>query len=193
MGAYSRILLLLAIGWAVPATASEPPPHLPDPPPLPEDMLNKRPTEPPPDLPDPTELIAQLTQLEELLSLEPAKLQKLRETIEFIEKMSPEEREAMRIRLSQVTRMTGSLRAEINDLAELVPGLNKSNLSQFWLAASEEDRTELRTTMEALELNEKQAFLNKQVEAFVEHRDAVFAQMKEALERKREALQKPTP
>jgi hypothetical protein len=156
-------------------------------------MLNKRPTEPPPDLPDPSELIAQLTQLEELLSLEPAKLQKLRETIEFIERMSSEEREAMRIRLRQVTRMTGSLRAEIDDLALLVPDLGKSDLSQFWLAASEDDRTEVRNHLKDLERKQKQRFLTKRVKAFVEHRDAVFAQMKEALEKKREALQNSGP
>jgi hypothetical protein len=191
MGAYWRIFLMLVLGWAASSGAPEPPLNLPEPPPLPEGMLQTRPTEPPPDLPDPTELIAQLKQLEELLSLEPAKLQKLRETIEFIEKMSPNEREAMRIRLSQVTRMTGSLRAEIDDLAQLVPGLGKSDLTQFWLAATDETRTEIRSRIEELEQEQRQAFLTKRVQAFIEHRDAVFAQMKEALERKRQTVPPP--
>jgi hypothetical protein len=154
-------------------------------------MLNKRPSKPPPDLPDPTELIAQLKQLEELLSLEPAKLQKLRETIEFIEKMSAEEREAMRIRLSQVTRMTAALRAEIDDLANLVPAVGKSDLSQFWLAATEEERAEIRKRMDELESGQKQDLLASRIQAFVQHRDAVFSRMKETLEAKRQALQQP--
>jgi 3-dehydroquinate synthase class II len=187
---------LLVLVWSASVGApslasSQPPADLPPPPPLPEEMLSKRPSEPPPDLPDPSELIAQLQQLEELLSLEPEKLQKLRETIEFIEKMSAEEREAMRIRLSQVTRMTGALRAEINTLADLAPAVSKSNLSQFWLAATEAERADIRTRLEGLDSGQKHILLSNQVQAFVQHRDAVFARMKETLEAKRQALEKP--
>lgn len=197
MGWYRRIPLLVVVAALIVSiggstlSAVDPPADMPAPPPLPEDMLNKRPTGPPPDLPDPTELIAQLKQLEELLSLKPSKLQKLRETIEFIEKMSSEEREAMRIRLSQVTRMTDDLRSEINAFARLVPEINKSDLSQFWLAASEEDRSEIRERMAGLETSQKQDLLAARIDAFVDHRDAVFKRMKEALEAKRDALINP--
>lgn len=196
MGFFRKDRLLLAtaclIGGAGPALWSAGPPEgLPPPPPLPDSMLEMRPLAPPPDLPDPSELIEQLRQLESLLSMAPDKLQRLRHTIEFIEKMSPEEREAMRIRLSQVTRMTGALRQEIEDLRALAPDLNKSDLSQFWLAATDAERESLRDRLQALPPEEQAALLVDSVARFIGHRDEVFARMKASLEAKREALESP--
>ena len=118
---------------------ADPPPvprNLPTPPPLPPELLEKGPPTPPPDLPDPSELFAQLRQLEELLSMEPGKLSSLRQTIEYIEKLSPDEREAMRLRLVEITRATPALKAEISTLKTRLPPRLESSFSQFWLAAS---------------------------------------------------------
>jgi hypothetical protein len=166
-------------------------PPLQAPPPLPPEILNSRPPAPPPDLPDPSELIAQLKQLEELLSLGPEKLRKLRQTIEFIEKMSDAEREAMRIRLTQVTQMTDELRQEIDAMAGLVPMVRKSDLSQFWLAASEDERAAIREDLAGIPPSEQSQLLISNVSGFVEKRDEVFRQMKESLEQKRSRLENP--
>lgn len=165
--------------------AQEPP--LRTPPPLPPEFLNKPPPTPPPDLPDPSELIDQLRQLEDLLSMSPEKLLKLRQTVEFIEKMSGPEREAMRIRISQVTQMTDELRREINELSSLVPDVRKADLSQFWLAEREEGRAEKRRILKDLPEPGKSAKLESWVTAFVEKREIVFGKMKEALSAKRKS------
>jgi hypothetical protein len=152
-------------------------------------MLDKRPEGPPPDLPDPTELVNQLRQLEELLSLSPERLQRLRQTIEFIEKMSAQEREAMRIRLAQVTRMNDDLRREIDGLASLLPEIPKADFSQFWLAASKKERETVRKALADKDKAAQTRYLQPRVEAFVEKRDQAFARMRQTLEAKRKSLE----
>jgi hypothetical protein len=180
-------LLMLMAG---PAYSQVPtlPDDLPKPPPLPQEMKDRAPARPPPDLPDPAKLIEQLKQLEELLSLSPEKLKSLRETLEFIEKMNPQEREAMRIRLSQVTQLTEDLRKEIDALAKMVSISERSNLSQFWLASSDEERETVRQELSSLEQDQQSEYLQKKIDAFVSHRDAVFEQMKSSLEAKQKTV-----
>lgn len=191
---YNRLalisLILAAASFGI-AQQSGPPLNLPTPPPLSEEMIRRAPTEPPPDLPDPAELISQLKQLEELLSMGPEKLKSLRQTLEFIEKMSIEEREAMRIRLSQITQMTAELREEIDSLAKLLPNDRKTDLSQFWLAAQEEERQAIRDSLKSLEEEQKADLLSAKVADFVSHRDEVFQRMKDSLEAKRMNLAPP--
>jgi len=184
------LMLLGSFGNALPASDSAPP-GLPQPPPLPDDLRDKRPHTPPPELPDPSQLIEQLKQLQELLSMSPERLQKLRDTIEFIEGMSPAEREAMHIRLSQITRMTDDLREEIKELARHVPSLAESDVSQFWLSNSPSDRQSFRTSFSALSDAQKTEFLKDAVRSFTERRDEVFARMRETLESKRRRLHSP--
>jgi hypothetical protein len=181
----SAILLIPGMALSLHAQPNLPPEGLPAPPPLPAE-LQDRPMEPPPDLPDISELQEQLRQLQELLSMPAPKLSKLRQTIEFIEKMSPEEREAMHIRLSQITQATPELRTEIASLAALAPNLSKSSISQFWYATSEDERNRLRQRFEELEREEQQALLQEVVEAFIQHRDEAFAKMRATLEKKRD-------
>ena len=189
----SFVLLLLAAGSgpAVLAQPSQRPPNLPEPPPLPP-SLEGRPMEPPPDLPDFSELQEQLRQLQELLSMPPEKLRKLRQTIEFIEKMSPAERDAMHIRLSQITQATPELKDEINQLARRLPGDLHSSLSQFWYASSTGERDLIRSELEQLSAEEGGAFLREKVTAFIQHRDEVFAKMRQSLEQRRDS-QLPSP
>jgi len=186
----AAVLLLGTLSSTLAAPASRPE-NLPKPPPLPESLRDKRPEKPPPELPDPSQLIDQLQQLQELLSMPPERLQKLRHTIEFIERMSPSEREAMHIRLSQITRMTDELRDEIRDLANHVPSLPQSDVSQFWLSNSQSEREAFRSHFSKLDNVEKAAFLKEKVDAFVERRDEVFARMRESLEKKRRTLTPP--
>lgn len=171
---------------------SEPPPpppkNLPDPPPLPEDVRESKPGEPPSDLPDPAELIEQLKQLDSLLRMPPNKLKRLRQTIEFIEKMSDSEREAMRIRLSQITQSTPELKKEINDMAQWIDDLNKNDISQFWLSLKSQDRKRLRNHFQSLEKEKKASLLKEKVQSFIQERDRVFQKMQNKLDRKKEEL-----
>ncbi|MEX0332263.1 MAG: hypothetical protein AB3N64_12655 [Puniceicoccaceae bacterium] len=148
--------------------------------------------EPPPDLPDFSELQEQLRQLQELLSMPPEKLRKLRQTIEFIEKMSPSERDAMHIRLSQITQATPELKDEINHLARRLPANMQASLSQFWYASSPEERTSIRAELKKLPPEEGSAFLSEKVSAFIQHRDEVFARMRQSLEQRRDSKRPPS-
>lgn len=161
--------------------------NLPDPPPLPPSLKNKQ-FPLPPDLPDPSELQLQLKQLGELLNMEPDKLNKLRQTIELIEKMSPAEREAMRIRISQVTRSSPELSSEVQKLAEICPHVSQSDLSQFWLAASADERDSVRNQLEQLDEKQGAALIETKVTDFVKKRDTAFENMRKSLEMKRNNL-----
>ncbi len=168
-----------------------PPAGLPTPPPLSPELLKRRPPEPPPNLPDPAELMAQLRQLGELLELPPERLAALRQTIEYLEKMTPQEREAMRIRLRQATQMTPALRAEINAMAGLLPPEQLSDLSQFWLAATDAERQSIRDQLASLEPDASSRLLTEKISAFIQRRDAAFEGMKAALEAKKRAQAQP--
>jgi hypothetical protein len=153
--------------------------QLPVPPPLPAEMRNQAPLQPPPNLPDPTDLMEQLRQLQELIAMSPEKLSKLRQSIEFIERMSPAEREAMRIRLAQVTELNQELQVEVDRLHSFVPDLRKSNLAQFWIASSEDEREATRREVALLEKPEDKAGLLKdKVAAFVQKREATLDRMR---------------
>lgn len=163
------------------------PENLPKPPPLPPEILKRKPPTPPPDLPDPSELMEQLRQLEELLSMTPEQLRKLRETVEIIENKSPAEREAMRIRLRQVTQMTDALRTEIASFRQIAPSLSNSDLTQYWLSLEREQRESAREVMRDLSRENKRAFLLEAVSSFVERRDELFSEMRKNLPDRRPA------
>lgn len=187
-----EILLICTLGFSLSCYAITKPEDLPEPPPLPPSLKNQILT-PPPNLPDPTELYAQLEQLGDLLNMSPDKLNRLRQTIEFIEKMSPDEREAMRIRLSQITQSTPEMKEEIQDLANRFPEVNKLDLSQFWLAASAEERESVRESLSMLDKKEQSSLVKAKVDAFVKRRDAVFESMRSSLEQKRQILPQQNP
>lgn len=161
------------------AARSEGPLSLPAPPPLPAEMRNRAPLQPPADLPDPAELMDQLRQLQELIAMSPEKLAKLRQSIEFIERMSPAEREAMRIRLAQVTQLNKELQMEVDELHAIAPEIRKSNIAQFWIASSEDDRETTRRELSLTEsTSEKARLLSRKVDVFVRKREATLDKMR---------------
>lgn len=152
------------------------------PPPPPPGGFPQTPPPPPENLPDPAELLSQLHQLDELLQLSPEKLERLAQTIAYVRKMDDAEREAMRIRLRQVTQMTPELRTEINRLAALLPVNQRTNVSQFWLAAASDERDALRVQWRQLDEGAFVKLLQDQVTAFVARRDAAFDGMRQRLQ-----------
>jgi hypothetical protein len=181
-------VIRLIVGFLVPlglqAVPLELPPEgLQEPPPLPDEVLQGKPALPPADLPDPSQLVEQLKQLEELLGLTPKELQGLRQTIEYVERMSASEREAMRIRLSQITQPNPILRREIEFFFRTNPRLSQQELSQYWFAATEEKRKAVRTALRQLSNPKARAdFLSDEVETFIRKRDAAFDKMRKSLE-----------
>lgn len=178
----SSLLLSMAALNTVLAEMKPAPSELPPPPAFPQELLNRKPPQPPPNLPDPAELIGQLKQLDELLSLPDERLLRMRQTIELIEKMSKAEKETMRIRLAQVTRSTPELRSEISDFTLWLRDISKTDISQFWLAASAEQRAALRERMADLSPEAAAEVLRPRIEAFARHRDEAFASMQAELE-----------
>lgn len=117
-------------------------------------------------------MIEQLRQFDNLLQLSTEQLKRLRETIEFIERLAPEEREAMRLRLAQVTRMTPELRAEIDELANLVPPATHGLLNQYWVSLTDAERTAVRDALAAVEPGQRSPILEGHISAFHLRRDA---------------------
>lgn len=176
------LILAFLIGPALYCqTPPDPPVNLPKPPPIPREILERKPPTPPPDLPDPSELKDQLKQLEELLSMTPEQLRKLRQTIEIIENKSDAERETMRIRLRQVTEMTDELRQEISRFQAIAGNLSRSDITQFWLAMEAPEREGMRKKLAGLPELEKKALLIKWVEAFNVKKNRAFSEMQRSL------------
>lgn len=174
--------ILMWVTFAAIVCAEPEVPDLPPPPPLPDDLARSGPPQLPPDLPDARELMDQLRQLDELLSMDPERLTKLRETIELIERMSAGERETMRIRLSEVTRMTPELREEIRLLSRYYPEAERGLISQFWLSLTEEQRASNRKKMNALAVPDRVEWFRAQVTRFREIRDRAFEEMRSEIE-----------
>lgn len=165
---------------------------LPTPPPLTDEMRNQAPVKPPPNLPNPADLMEQLRQLQELIAMSPEKLVKLRQSIEFIEKMSPDEREAMRIRLAQVTQLNKALDSEVQNLHAIAPKLRESDLAQFWIASSEDQREATRSSLESLQSpKDKADFLHEKVEAFIQRREKTLTRMRERLQTAKDSRHNP--
>jgi hypothetical protein len=97
----------------------------------------------------------------------------------------------MRISISQVTQMTDELRVEIQSLSRIVPEIHKPDVSQFWLAETEADRDAKRRILDGLSGPEKSTQLKAWIADFVTRREEVFRKMKETLEAKKKALNKP--
>ena len=75
-----------------------------------------------------------------------------------------------------------------------MPGMNEESL--LWLAASVDERADVRTKIQSLPEQEQQAFITLKVNAFIQKRDEAFEKMRASLEEKRKALtseQTPEP
>lgn len=126
-----------------PAELPSPPPGgLPVPPPIPEAIRNNPPT-PPANLPDASALMEQLRMMEQLLQLSPEQLERLRQALEVIEKMSEQDRVVMRQRLQQMRTVSQKSDSQLRWVATQVPAQQRRNAAQFWLSLTEESRAKL--------------------------------------------------
>jgi hypothetical protein len=144
---------------------------------LPPGVLENRPTEPPPGLADPETRNEQFRQLYKLLSMSSEELTRTRQTIEMIEKMSPDQREFMRTRLMQMQEDAPAIRAEILEYAAEMNASYRGQASDYWLALRPEERKEERARMDALAGEELVQYLTERLDRFAEERNALRKRM----------------
>jgi DNA repair exonuclease SbcCD ATPase subunit len=178
--AFRNLIALTVLGASacLPLSAQ---PDLPTPPPLPPGGLPPPPQGLPPNLPDTSELLAQLQQLEELLELSDDQLDRLERTIGYIRSMSPDTRDAMRIRIRQVTQSNPRLQEEIRHFQSILPDLPHNDISQFWLALDSTARQDIRDTLDNLSPQQSAAALQPHIRDFVQRRDQALEAMRQQL------------
>lgn len=133
-------------------------------------------------IPDPTNLFGQLDQMSQLIQLSPEQLKQLRLTIEFLEKLSEDERDKMRIRLAEIAEVSKLRKSEVRHLVPYLPPRFHSDLSQLWMAASDEERASIMKAIEPLENWDKGQYLIARVEEYVAKRDQVYSELIQSLE-----------
>ncbi len=166
-------------GTSVRASSTPPPAR---PPPIPEEILRTRPPAPPADRPDEGLLREQLEQLDSFLQLPPEKLQRMRQTIEMIERMNEEERAVLRMQIRQFTEVSSEIRAEIRKVSESLPPRYHTLFNQYWLSLYPDQRSQLRDEMSALSSAEREAFLVARLDRFRARMDAMLTEMKSRAE-----------
>ena len=132
-------------------------------------------------IPDPSDLFAQLDQMSQLIQLTPDQLKQLRLTIEFLEKLSPEERKSMQLRLAEISEVSNARKSEVRHLVPFLPPRYHSDLSQLWMAASDEERSTIMAEIEPLKNWDKGQYLIAKVQEFVSRREALYSELIQSL------------
>jgi hypothetical protein len=134
-------------------------------------------------IPDPSNLFSQLDQMNQLIALPTEQLKQLRLTIEFLEKLSPEERESMRRKLAEISIVSNARKSEVRHLIPYLPPRFHSDLSQLWMSASAEERATIQKDIEPLSNWDKGQYLIKRVQEYVTRREAVYSELVQSLEK----------
>ena len=168
----------LACGLVPLTYANSGPPEAPSlpPPELPAEIKNARPTTPPPPPPDLSELHAQLALLEEFLNLPPEELQRVRHTITLIERLSVEEREAMKQRLAQMRAEIRSADSQIGPFLGVLSESRRPAFRRMWLSLPQAERNRLVESFAHTPKDNQPAWLDERLDAFL-------SEEKEALRR----------
>ncbi len=151
------ILSILLIGGLVSLSAQtetvENPPPIPpkEPPPLPKEILEMRPAAPPPIAPpDLSSLRERLELLDQFLSLPPERLVLIRQTIESIEKMQPQEKENLRKAVDQFFRLHPDQQQSLTLSWQQMSPADRELLRRRWLQLTPAEREEERKKTKAL-------------------------------------------
>ena len=100
--------------------------------------------------------------LQQLLKMEPAGLADLRQTIERIEQMTPDEKEKLRKRVSEFDQMRPERVKAMRERFESIPREDREAMRQRWLSLPLEERQEWHQKLRAMDLEERQKVLNEQ-------------------------------
>ncbi|MFU8847705.1 MAG: DUF3106 domain-containing protein [Opitutales bacterium] len=90
-----------------------------------------------------------------LLKMDGAELQRLRETVERIEAMSPEERANMRERLGKLQKMDPERRKALCERYQSMPKEKREAMRQRWMEMSPEERSEWREKLRSMSPEER--------------------------------------
>ena len=100
--------------------------------------------------------------LQHLLQMNDAELVNLRQTIERIEKMSPQEKTLLRERIGKFDSMAPGKVDEMRKKFEAIPKQQREAMRERWMAMSPEERAEWRTQLNAMSPAERKAVFNEQ-------------------------------
>ncbi|KAF0093414.1 MAG: hypothetical protein E1N59_2917 [Puniceicoccaceae bacterium 5H] len=164
------------------AAAPDQPPGLDSPPDevpqLPEELKGKTPPPPPTDLPDAEKLRAQLRMIEFLLNMPPEELQRLRQSLEMIERLSPEQRQAMRLKLAEM-RSPAPMPPQIAIVVQELHPAKQRRFTQWWVSLATEQRKIMLERMCQLPEPERQEWVEEHLELFEQHLRAKIEAMRQ--------------
>ena len=100
--------------------------------------------------------------LSHLLKLDDEQLSKLRQTIERIEKMSPEERTALQERIQKMDGMDSEKVDAMRRRFEKIPKETRDAMRQRWLEMTPEERHEWHAKLRGMSPEERQTVLREQ-------------------------------
>ena len=159
------------------------------PPTIPEEILRSRPPPPPANRPDDGMLREQLEQLDSFLQLSPEKLQRMRQTIEMIERMGEEERLVLRMQIRQFTEVSPEIKEEIGRMSKPLPPEYHTLFNQYWLSLYPDQRSQLKEEMDALSAAEREPYLVARLDRFRARIDAMLVEMKRRAEQPKTAAE----
>ncbi len=100
--------------------------------------------------------------LQHLLQMNDAELVNLRQTVERIEKMSPQEKAQLRERISKFDNMAPEKVAAMRKKFEALPREQRETMRKRWMEMSPEQRAEWRTQLNEMSPAERKAVFNEQ-------------------------------
>lgn len=136
----------------------EPPPP---PPQVAQYIQDGAPPSLPKDLPTESEMRAQLMQLERFLELSPDKIRQMRTTLQRIEAMSPEEREALRQRLSHIRTANLPQHEEFQRNEAVMDSFSPEDrelIRDYWLHLDEAERVQRQRILAAMHEEQRRRY-----------------------------------
>ncbi|MDX2110182.1 MAG: DUF3106 domain-containing protein [Verrucomicrobiota bacterium] len=121
-------------------------------------LKNKPPAPPTMAPPDIGQLRERLELLNEFLALPPEKLARIRQTVESIEKMSPEEREKLSKAVGQFFKMHPDQQQSLARRFEKLTPADRELIREHWLKLSPQERDAERQRLQQLTPSERTAF-----------------------------------
>ena len=99
--------------------------------------------------------------LHKLLSMDDAELAKLRQTVERIEKMSPEERAQLRARIGEFSTMPPEAVERLRKNFRAIPKEQREAMRARWMEMSPQERAEQRARVRAMSPEEREIFFEE--------------------------------
>lgn len=107
------------------------------------------------------ESMHQLIMIERFLDMPPERLAEIRATLERVEAMSPEEKDAMRKRIAEFRRLPPEKRHKISQALENIPEAERRKIHAYWKSMSPEERRKKREAFQNMSPEERAAWREK--------------------------------